>query len=135
MKRKHRLIASLKIADAWIQVICFLLMLTCLFESSRFEIQRNGVVIMAGIQVLSAVLWCLVFAGGTVTMRAGRFIRIAFIVVPLLLAAAFSTDSALILFTAYAMIFVGPALGFSYFFITLAEIRFYRRLDRHEGEV
>jgi len=130
--RKYRHIAQLKTADACLQALCFFFMICCFCVSSVFGVQRNAVVIMAGSQVLSAVLWCLAFAGGTVTTRAGRFIRVAFIVVPLLLAATFSIGNVLILYVAYAMIFVGPVLGFSYFLITLFEICFYRGLAQSD---
>lgn len=103
-------------------------MLVCICSSSSFFVHRNAVLIMAGSQALSALLWCLVFAGDTATLWLGRVIRIAFIVVPLLLTAIVNADRVLLFCGAYAMIFVGPVLGFSYFFITLSEIAFYNRL-------
>ncbi|WP_162903189.1 hypothetical protein [Taibaiella koreensis] len=134
MNRKYRFIAGLKNGDAVIQALCFLFMIGCFFLSSEFAMHRNAVLIMAGFQVFSAVFWLFVLITEPAKTRGGRFIRVLFILVPLLLALIVSTYSVAILIAAYAMIIVGPVLGFSYFFITVAEVSFYRRLGNREED-
>ncbi len=87
-----------------------------------------ALIAMAGIQCLSALFWSLFFTSETPQMKAGRFIRRAFIVTMLILLLSWLLQNGAVIFgVLYLMIFAGPVLGFSYFFITLREISFYRK--------
>lgn len=119
-------VANFKIADAIIQVLVFMfLVLAPFFFQSLFVYSLAA---MAGVQCLSTVHWSLYFATGVPQTKAGKRIRIIFLVTMALLFLCFCTQQgALIFVVLYLMIFIGPVLGLSYFIITLRETSFYRK--------
>jgi len=126
----YRFLARMKTADAILQALCFTTML-CTFWYDFENAGGAGLLLMAGIQCLSVLFWLFMLRRDTARMRGGMVIRRIFLVlVALILLAAVSGGQELW----YAMIFTGPAWGFSYFGITIAEIRFYHKLAAGQGK-
>ena len=124
---KYRRIVQLKAADLCLQLLCFLLIPASFIVDGAAWIGVS-ILIMAGIQVFSAICWLMILFSEREQTIGGKLIRIVFVVVPVLLLALSNTP--VILYLLYLMIFAGPVLGFLYFFITLFEITFYHKLAR-----
>lgn len=125
MSRHFDTVANIKVADAVIQVLIFAFLLaTIVLKLSLFA---YGIYAMAGIQVLSCLLWSLYFTAEVPRLKAGTFIRRTFFVTLLILTLSLLLFKSYFLLLLYLMIFAGPIQGFAYFFITLREISFFRK--------
>lgn len=136
-KNQYMLIAALKKVDICLQVLCFIFMVITMVATFYYGYGYGGIGIlaMAGFQVLSALFWLFTLYKEPYKTPAGMFIRGMFVIVPLLLVLIYTSgrEGSLLLITAYAMLVIGPVLGFSYFFITICEMRYYKKLARGRG--
>ncbi len=125
MSRRFDAVANVKLADAVIQVLVFAFLLVTVVLKLRLVFY--GVLAMAGIQVLSCLLWSLYFTAGVPRLKAGTYIRRAFFITLGILALSLLLFKSYFLLCLYLMIFAGPIQGFAYFLITLKEISFFRK--------
>lgn len=125
MSQTYDGVADVKIADAVIQVLVFaFLLVTICLQSQLFY---YGVLTMAGVQVLSCLLWSLYFTAGVPRLKSGTYIRRAFFITLGILGLSFLLFKSWFLLLLYLMIIAGPLQGFLYFAITIKEISFFRK--------
>jgi hypothetical protein len=129
-KERYLLISRLKRMDAYLQALCFVCMTaTAILVDKGASVV--GLLLMAGIQVFSAFFWLVTLYKIPGSLQGATCIRIVFMVLPFLLFLIFrNSNGQVILYTAYAMIGVGPVCGFLYFIATVTEVSHYKKLAR-----
>lgn len=125
MSQHFDAVANVKIADAIVQVLVFAFLLVTVVL--KLPLMVYGVLAMAGIQILSCLLWSLYFTAEVPRLKAGTYIRRAFFITLGILALGLLLFKSYFLLLLYLMIIAGPIQGFAYFFITLREVSFFRK--------
>lgn len=128
MKKQCRLIVRMKAVDVYLQIACFIFMISSI--TANTNIFGLSVGIMALEQCLSTLYWLAFPAKAIPRMASGIFIRSAFCIVIAGLMLCFVLKPDFTLNVLFAMIVIGPVLGLSYFIISVAEVSFYTRLSQ-----